>query len=96
MIASFKNQQETIEKCTCELIKSEQNLQAKVGVLTSLEGVGLITAAVLMAELPELGKIDKRATSKLAGVAPFSKQSGLRNTRREHMWSGKLCAKRSL
>ena len=39
-------------------------------------GIGKTTAAVLVAELPELGRIDKKAIAALAGVAPFVRDSG--------------------
>lgn len=77
MIASLKNQRETVEKLISELVETEPILKAKIDVLTSLKGIGLVTAAVLIAELPELGRLERGAVSKLAGVAPFNRQSGL-------------------
>jgi transposase len=77
MIANLNRQQKIIEKLMSELVEAEPILKAKIDVLTSLKGIGLITAAVLIAELPELGRLGKNAVSKLAGVAPFNKQSGL-------------------
>jgi transposase len=45
---------------------------------TSMPGVGPILAATRLAELPELGTLDRRQVASLAGVAPIAKDSGLR------------------
>jgi transposase len=50
-------------------------------LLLKVKGVGPITAATLIAELPELGIVGRKQISALAGVAPFTQQSGL--------WKGK-------
>jgi transposase len=46
-------------------------------------GVGPATARTLIAELPELGSLDRRQAAALAGLAPFTRQSG--------QWRGKAC-----
>lgn len=45
-------------------------------LLRSVPGVGPITARTLLAELPELGTLDRRAIAALVGVAPFNRDSG--------------------
>jgi transposase len=45
-------------------------------LLTSVPGVGPITARTLIAELPELGHLDRRKLAALVGVAPFNRDSG--------------------
>lgn len=45
-------------------------------LLTSAPGVGPIVAATLLAELPELGQLDRRQAASLAGLAPVPKDSG--------------------
>ncbi len=45
-------------------------------ILTSMPGVGPTVARTLLAELPELGSIDRRQVAALAGLAPFTRQSG--------------------
>jgi len=44
--------------------------------LTSVPGVGQVLASVLLARLPELGRLNRREIAALVGVAPFSRQSG--------------------
>jgi transposase len=48
----------------------------KEDLLASVPGVGPITARTLIAELPELGALDAKAIASLAGLAPFTRQSG--------------------
>jgi transposase len=55
--------------------------RATEDLLASVPGIGSITARVLIAELPELGRLDRRAVASLVGVAPFTRQSG--------QWRGK-------
>lgn len=45
-------------------------------LLCSIPGIGAVTAAVLIAELPELGQYDKKQIEALAGVAPMNRDSG--------------------
>jgi transposase len=55
--------------------------RAKEDLLASVPGIGSITARALIAELPELGRLDRRCIASLVGVAPFTRQSG--------QWQGK-------
>ena len=45
-------------------------------LLTSVPGIGKITARTLIAELPELGRLDRRRIAALVGVAPLNRDSG--------------------
>ena len=45
-------------------------------LLRSVPGIGPITARTLLAELPELGRLDRRAIAALVGVAPMNCDSG--------------------
>lgn len=44
--------------------------------MVTVPGVGKVTARTLLAELPELGKLDRRQIAALAGLAPWTRQSG--------------------
>lgn len=46
--------------------------------LQSVPGIGPVTAATLMAYLPELGHLDRKKIAALVGVAPYVDQSGRR------------------
>lgn len=45
-------------------------------LLSSVPGVGPVTSRSLIAELPELGTLDRKQIAALAGLAPFTRQSG--------------------
>ena len=48
----------------------------------SLDGVGPMLVATLLAQLPELGTLDRRQIASLVGVAPVARDSGARQGRR--------------
>jgi transposase len=50
--------------------------------LISIKGVGTMTVAVLLAEVPELGNLSRREISALVGVAPVNRDSGAMRGRR--------------
>ncbi|HUQ46027.1 MAG TPA: IS110 family transposase [Gemmatimonadaceae bacterium] len=51
-------------------------------LLRSVPGIGPVVARTLLAELPELGRLDRRAIAKLVGVAPLNRDSGTWRGRR--------------
>ena len=59
-----------------EMLKESSEFKQKAKIITSMPGLGNTTTAVLLSELPELGKIDGRQIASLIGVAPYPKQSG--------------------
>jgi len=64
-------------------------------LLRSVPGIGPTTARTLLAELPELGRLDRRAIAALVGVAPFNCDSGqFRGQRR--IWGGRASVRASL
>lgn len=48
----------------------------KEDLLASVPGIGPVIARTLIAELPELGQLDRKQIASLAGLAPFTRQSG--------------------
>ena len=48
----------------------------KEDLLASVPGIGPVIARTLIAELPELGQLDRKQIAALAGLAPFTRQSG--------------------
>jgi transposase len=50
--------------------------------LDSIPGVGLITAVTVLAEMPELGQLDRQKMAALAGLAPFNRDSGQKRGKR--------------
>ena len=58
------------------LIKQNPSMQRRCARLQSLPGLGPITAATLIAEMPELGSLGKKQSAALIGVAPLACESG--------------------
>jgi len=65
-----------------DTIRSSPAWRETENLLTSVPGVGPITASTLIAELPELGRLDRRQIAALVGVAPFNQDSGTLRGRR--------------
>jgi transposase len=64
-------------------------------LLRSVPGVGPITARTLLGELPELGRLERRAIAALVGVAPFNCDSGQHRGQR-HIWGGRASVRAAL
>jgi transposase len=65
-----------------QTITAERTLATAAAVLQSMPGVGPVLAATSLAELPELGALDRRQIASLVGVAPIAKDSGTKRGRR--------------
>lgn len=52
-------------------------------LLRSTQSVGVVTAATLLAELPELGRLDRKQIAALVGLAPINRDSGKRSRYRK-------------
>ncbi len=67
---------EAIEQEIQALINASPAAKKKCDILMSIPGIGRTTAAILISELPELGLLNAKQISALAGVAPMSRDSG--------------------
>jgi transposase len=63
-------------------IRSSPLWRATEDLLRSVPGIGPITASTLIADLPELGRLDRRKIAALVGVAPINRDSGTLRGRR--------------
>ena len=68
-----------------DLLQSDPNLKAKADLLCSAPSVGMVTAASLLADCPELGSLDRKKIAALVGVAPMNKDSGRKSGKRRIM-----------
>lgn len=75
------------------LMRGSPAWRDKEDLLVSVPGIGKTLARTLMAELPELGRLDRRSIASLAGLAPYTRQSG--RWRGKSMISGGRTAARS-
>jgi transposase len=58
------------------LVRGSPVWRAKEDLLASVPGIGKTIARILLAELPELGTLTRREIASLAGLAPYTRQSG--------------------
>lgn len=75
-IAFLAEQIARIDKAIARHIETDKALARRAQLLVSIPGIGQTTAAVLIAEMPELGTIGNKQVAALAGVAPFTRESG--------------------
>lgn len=66
-------------------LESDPELKAKSDLLQSAPAVGMVTAASLLADLPELGNLDRKKIAALVGIAPMNRDSGRKSGRRRIM-----------
>lgn len=75
----------------CDLTATLRTSEAwlvKSKLLASVPGVGKVTLMMLIARLPELGRLDRRSIAALVGLAPFACDSGQFKGRR-FIWGGR-------
>jgi transposase len=76
LITQIKKQIEQLDLRIEGQIKASPELSTKAEKLTAISGVGARTAALLLAQMPELGQLNRRQVAALVGVAPFNRDSG--------------------
>lgn len=75
-IKELEKQIETIDQAIDELIESDNDLGGKTRRLQEVKGVGKLTAVKLLAEMPELGTLNRKEAGAIAGLAPINRDSG--------------------
>lgn len=88
MIALLKRRIEKIEQTMRNLIKEIDEFKTLSNRLQSVPGIGPIIAACLIADMQELGTVNRRAIAALAGLAPLACDSG-RIRRKRRIWGGR-------
>ena len=81
-LAFLRQEERELAKLLRQQIQADAALAADFALLTSMPGCGPVLAATLLAEMPELGRLDRRKVASLAGLAPVARDSGLRENKR--------------
>ena len=76
IIQNLTSEIKRIEAEITKLISKDPDMRNKTKILSSVPGIGPATAAVLVADLPELGTINRKEIAALVGVAPMNRDSG--------------------
>lgn len=74
-------QLEEIDAATATLVGSDPSLARRRDVLASISGIGTLTVMASLIKTPELGSLDNKQASSLAGLVSMTRQSGI--------WSGR-------
>jgi transposase len=69
--------------------------QERAAIIDSVKGVGPVTASTMVADLPELGRLNRQKIAALVGVAPFNKDSGSKK-RKRRIFGGRTGVRRTL
>jgi transposase len=72
----YNRQLRELDRQIAELTTTDPNFQHRLALLVTVPGVGQVTAAGLLAELPELGALNRGQAAKLVGLAPINRDSG--------------------
>jgi transposase len=76
MIAVLKEEKKRLDEEIRGLMNEQKAWQEQMEILDSAPGVGVVTTATLLADLPELGTMDRKKIAALVGVAPMNFDSG--------------------
>lgn len=76
VVKGLDKERKSLDRAIDETVRGSPAWRAAEDLLTSVPGVGPIIARTLLAELPELGTLDRRQIAALAGLAPWTRQSG--------------------
>jgi transposase len=76
IIAALQQELDELNKLIDDFINLTPEFKLKDEILRSTPGVGKITSSILLADLPELGSLDRKKIAALVGVAPFNDDSG--------------------
>lgn len=72
----YRRQLKMLDEQLAQLMQADPLFRQKLQLLGSVPGVGTTTATALAAELPELGRLNRRQVARLAGLAPINRDSG--------------------
>ena len=76
LVSQIQKQIDSLDLLIKELIDQSPELSDKAKKLSAINGVGTRTAVLLLAQMPELGQLNRREAAALAGLAPFNRDSG--------------------
>jgi transposase len=76
LLRHYERQIQKVEQQLEALQQEDRELQQRVQCLDAIEGVGPRTALLLLTHMPELGHLNRRQVAALAGLAPWTRESG--------------------
>jgi len=95
LIAHLDKQIAAVEKELTRALARTPRCQQQVAQLATLDGIGTLTAVSVLSQMPELGQLNRQAAAALAGLAPWTRQSGPWEGQR-HIGGGRAVIRRAL
>jgi transposase len=81
-----------VEKDLDNNIKSSPVWREKDDLMRGVKGIGPVSAKTMLAEVPELGRLNRKQIAALVGVAPLNRDSGTHRGKRS-VWGGRASAR---
>lgn len=78
----YEQQRDRVNRQIEQIIADDPQMQQRAAMIQSVPGFGPAVTGVLLAELPELGRLNRQQVAKLVGVAPIHRDSGTMRGRR--------------
>lgn len=94
-IAWLRQERDDLDRELKHQVRQSPAWRADDDLLQSVPGVGPVLATTLIADLPELGRLDRKQIAALVGVAPFTCESGILRGRRI-IWGGRAQVRAAL
>jgi transposase len=94
-IAYLESELNRLDRDLADRLKASPIWREKDDLLQGVPGVGQVLSITLLAELPELGTLDRRKIATLTGVAPLNRDSGEMKGKRM-IWGGRAQVRRAL
>jgi transposase len=82
VLNTLERQIRDIERAIEALVQSDDEWRHRAQLIESVPGLGGVTAATVLADVPELGKLNRQQISALVGLAPYNNDSGPRKGKR--------------
>lgn len=82
-IAYLEQRIQALEEEIHTAIQNDAEKNARAAQIDSMPGIGPVTATTMVADLPELGELNRKQIAALVGVAPFNKDSGKKRGKRK-------------
>lgn len=76
VIRCLKAELDSVDQEIEQFLQEHQDLEEQEKLLRTAKSIGRVTAATLLADLPELGQLDRKEIAALVGVAPMNQDSG--------------------
>jgi transposase len=82
VLNTLERQIRDIERAIEALVESDDDWRHKAQLIESVPGLGGVTATTIVADVPELGQLNRQQVSALVGLAPYNNDSGPRKGKR--------------